>query len=199
MEEPSSEDIARWKSEFGEVFSIGGFIFRPLKVSEHKTLIQHKEWDPAESEDYIVDAALLYPEFSDLETKAGLISSLAEEILNISCYGSDISFAINAMNQARSSVDQVINLMKVFIIAGMPAYSDESLDGYNFFQLANKVAMAEKIINVRQGGVSLELVDPAEEAEKEKERMVRELATKKAGQATSTDPIAQKLRSGLPQ
>ena len=196
MEEISGDQIAIWKAEFGEVFDVGGFIFRALKISEHRKLILHKEWDPAEAEDYVVSTTLLHPELSDLETKAGLISSLAEEILNISCYG-HVSFAIDALEEARSASDQVTNLMKVFIIAAIPSYSDEDLDDYSFSQLAKKVALAEKIINVRLGGMSLELIDPEKESELEKERIEKELSTKKAGQAISTDPIAQKLRSGL--
>lgn len=196
MLDPDGKTIALWKSEFGEVFSVGGYIFRALKIVEHRNLIIHKEWDPAEAEDYIVATTLLYPQFEDLEESAGLISSLAEEVINISCYG-DVSFAKEALTKSRDRVNEVINLMKIFIIAAMPSYTDEALDVFSFSQLSFKVALAEKILEVRLGGTTLELVDPAEEAQKEKERIEKELSTKKAGQAISTDPVAQRLRSAL--
>ena len=196
MEFPDGETIAKWKFEFGEIFSLGGYIFRPLKVGEYKSIANHKDWNATEIEDFIVKTTILHPKFEDLESLAGLISSLSEEVMNISCFG-EVSFAKKALSKSRENVNQVTNLMKVFILAAMPQYTDEKLDQYTFSELSLKVALAEKILEVKQGGMSLELVDPEEEEQKQKDKVQKELSGKKAGQAISTDPIAQKLRSAL--
>ena len=196
MNEVDSNQIAEWKSKYGEIFAIDDCIFRSLTINEHKALTIHREWDIAEAEDYIVKTTLLYPEFSFLETKAGFITTLAEEILNLSGYG-EVQFAKEKMTEARERCNEVINLMKIFIIAAIPAYNDEDLDRFTFAQLSFKVALAEQIITVRQGGSTLELIDPEEEAIKQKTKIEQELANKKPGQAISMDPIAQRLHAGL--
>lgn len=198
MEFPAeSKLLPKWKAEYGDIFDVGGYIFRPMQIGEHLELELHKEWTAAECEDYIVKTTLLQPQFEDLEVKAGLISMLAEDVLNISGYGSDAKLAKKVLDDAREWAESITNIMKIFIIAAIPAYTDEDLDKYTFAQLAKKVALSEKIIEVRKGGQVLELIDPVEEAAKEKARIEKELANRKSGQAISTDPIAQKLRSAL--
>ncbi len=197
MEEPTGELIAQWKAEYGEIFSIGGYIFRALRIGEYNEIARHRDWTSTDAEDFVVKTGILYPEFTEVESqKAGLISSLAEEVLNLSGYG-EVDFARKMMDEARSHAEEVVSLMKTFIIAGMPSYTDESLDNYTFAELADKVAMAEKIIEVRQGQSTLQLIDPAEEAAKQKEELAKEMSARKNGQASSIDPIAQKLKNAL--
>jgi len=197
MEEPDGATIAGWKAQYGEVFAIGDYVFRALCVGEHSEILRHKDWTAAEAEDYVVMTTILHPDFHEVENKrAGLISSLAEEVLNLSGYG-DVGFARKTMDEARERAAQVVNLMKSFIIAGISVYTDEDLDKYTFTQLADKVALAEQILEIRQGQSILQLIDPAEEQAKEQERLAKEAAKRKDGQATSADPIAQRLKSAL--
>jgi len=201
---PEPEEIAEWKSQHGEIFAIGdGYIFRALKIGEHKQIFFHKEWGVPEVEDFIVKSTLLFPEFEELEASAGLISILSEDILNLSGFG-EVAVARDTMDRAREKSNEVINLMKVFIIAAMPSYTDISLDEFTYPQLAFKVALAEKIIEIRLGGSSLELVDPAEEQAKQAAAMAaaeagqrRSSPVKMPGQATAYDPVAQKLAAAL--
>lgn len=197
MSDIPPEQLAKWKMEYGEVFSVEDeYIFRPLKVKEHAEIERHKEWSSPEIEDYIVATALIHPQFSDVEltATAGTISSLAHEILNISGYGK-ANYAQKTIDNARERVNEAINLMKIFIIAAMPAYTDISLDDFTYAELAMKVALAEKIIEVRQGGATLALIDPEAEIEKEKLLAEKESIMKMPGQAPRNDPIAQKLRN----
>jgi hypothetical protein len=73
-----------------------------------------------------------------------------------------------------------------------------------FSQLAEKVALAEKIIEVKQSinaieptQVKLDLIDPQEELEKQKRIAAEHNAKRKEGEAVYNDPIAQKLMGGL--
>lgn len=90
--------------------------------------------------------------------------------------------------------------MKAFVLATISTYSPEDLEQMTFSQLAEKVAMAEKIIEIKQGinglestNLKLELIDPEEEEEKEKLRAARHNMSKMPGAAEYDDPIARKL------
>jgi hypothetical protein len=69
-----------------------------------------------------------------------------------------------------------------------------------FSQLAEKVALSEKIIEIQQQingtqitNISLQLIDPEEEEQKQKQKAARHNLSKKAGEAAYEDPIAQRL------
>lgn len=90
--------------------------------------------------------------------------------------------------------------MKAFVLATIHTDSPEFLDSLTFSQLAERVALAEQIINVHQAilaiestDVKLSLIDPEEERQKIAQSAARHEASKPQGAAGFNDPIAQKL------
>lgn len=90
--------------------------------------------------------------------------------------------------------------MKAFVLSTISAYSPEDLDSFTYSKLAEKVALSEKIIEIKQSilgiqptNVTLQLVDPEEEARKQQEFAQRYNKSKKDGEASYEDPIAHKL------
>jgi hypothetical protein len=70
--------------------------------------------------------------------------------------------------------------------------------------LAERVALAEKIIEVKQAingmestNVKLELIDPEEEQQKEQQRAANYNNSRKQGEAAYEDPVARKLWNGM--
>jgi hypothetical protein len=201
------ELIAHWKQEHGQVFSIPyrdeEYVIRAITIAEYYTLKQlERDYSSAETEDAIVKMALLYPAGIDADNApAGIVSALAEEVFNISGFG-DPQYAKSVLENYRQESNDVWVLMKAMILTAMPSYTEEFLDGLTFDQLASKVALAEKIIDLQKAShegadISLEIVDPEEEAAKEEQKRQREAASRTDGHALSTDPIAQKLRQTL--
>lgn len=95
---------------------------------------------------------------------------------------------------------QVRSLMKAFVLATISTYKPEDLDEMTYSQLAEKVALAERIIEITQNmhsiqpnDLKLELIDPEEEEEKKKRTAARHDLSKTEGAAKYDDPIAQKL------
>lgn len=211
--EYSPELIIDLKYKYGELYevSIGTtkIIFRALTFKEFDELSIAEDYTSSvESEELIVKQALLYPEFDEvLELSAGVISTLAEEIVEESCFFS-VSKGREKLEAERAKMNDIRSLMKVFIIAAMPAYKSEELDNQTFAQLANKLALAEEIIGMtfhtqravfsEEGEApTLVLVDPdEEEGEAERQASMHNL-TRKEGAATANDPIAQKLHTAL--
>jgi hypothetical protein len=104
------------------------------------------------------------------------------------------------MEEKREEANQVKNLMKAFVLATISTYSPEDLEEMTFSQLSEKVALAEKIIEIKQGmnglesnDLRLQLIDPEEEAQKAKEFSDKYDKAKPTGAAGVEDPIAQKL------
>lgn len=90
--------------------------------------------------------------------------------------------------------------MKAFVLATIHTDTPEFLDSLTYSQLAERVALAEKIIEVHQAiagieptNVTLSLIDPEEEKQKESQTAARFNASKSEGAANYNDPIAQKL------
>jgi len=93
--------------------------------------------------------------------------------------------------------------MKAFVLATIVKYSPEDLDNMTFSKLAENVALAEKIIEIKQNingmeptNVTLQLIDPEEEVAKEKDFANRFNSSRKDGEAVYEDPIAKKLWGG---
>lgn len=93
--------------------------------------------------------------------------------------------------------------MKAFVLATISAYTPEDLDALTYSQLAEKVALAEKIIEITQAmhgipsnDLKLELIDPEEELEKQNAKAAKHDMAKMPGAAGINDPIAQKLWGG---
>lgn len=207
---PTDEQFVEWREKYGSYylasFKQGDYFFRALTIGEHARILADKNLSTAELEDVFVSTALLHPGVAD-NLPAGIYTSLADQILNVSGFG-DAKRARWVLDQQREIYSGVVGLMKAFIIATQPAYKEEELDEFTFAQLAAKVALAERIIDVQQavfpltsGGeenqVRLNLIDPDEEAEREQLEAQKHAAQKKSGQAGFNDPIAQKLHQAL--
>lgn len=202
-----SDLLFQLKNKYGKLYSVKikneTVIFRELtfkefdKISYLQTL---EDFSYADIEDFILSYAIVYPEeFDTMRIPAGVVSSLAEEILDISGFF-NVKIAISTLNQKRQEANEVKNLMKAFVLATISTYSPQELEEMTFSELAEKVALSEKIIEIKQNingiestDLTLQLIDPEEEAEKEKAKAARHNLSTKDGEAKYEDPIARKL------
>jgi len=202
-----SDLVLSLKLKYGNIFTTEvknqTIIFRELTFSEFDdiALLQNLEdGSSVDSEDQIIATAVVYPEdFNINKMQAGLVSSLAQEILDASGF-SNPKTAKTILQQKRDQSTQVRSLMKAFVLATISTYKPEDLDEMTYSQLAEKVALSERIIEITQNmhGVQpnqlkLELIDPQEEEEKKKTTAARHNLSKTEGAANYDDPIAQKL------
>lgn len=86
------------------------------------------------------------------------------------------------------------------MLATIHGDTPEFLDSLTYSQLAARVALAEKIIEVKQAilaiestNVTLQIIDPEEEQQKQQRTAARHDASKGEGAARYNDPIAQRL------
>lgn len=195
------------KKKYGSVFAVNlkgqEVLFRELTFNEFDRITEYKNSESSsstESEDLIISSAVVYPKDYNFEKlPPGLISSLAQQIIDFSGFYS-ARLAKQVLETKRQQAGQVRSLMKAFVLATISAYSPEDLDAMTFSQLAERVALSEKIIEIQQGvhgvqasNLTLQLIDPEEEEEKKKISAARHNLSKKAGEAVYEDPIAQKL------
>jgi hypothetical protein len=207
------ELIINLKQKYKEIYevSISGhpIVFRALTFKEFDELaIAENYTSSADSEDAIVRQALLYPSFEDIEKlSAGVISTLAEEIVEESCFFS-VAKGKEKLDAARTKAADIRTVMQTFVISAMPAYKLEELQDQTFSELAIKVALAEQILDMEftvqqsvfsEQGVAptLMLVDPEEEAAEEERRAAMHNLSRKEGAAVAEDPIAQKLHNAF--
>lgn len=199
MDELTPEQIANWKTKYGAVYQMGmrnrSFVMRPLTVGEYLSL-QSFSLSSAELEEHLVKLALLHPLDFDIDIQsAGLITTLAEEILQASGFANP-QVARDVLESKRNQSNDIYMLMKAIVLSAIPSYKESELDDLTFAKLAEKVVLAEKILeihlNINNGSaVTLQLVDP--EAEKPKKKA----GPPAPGQATNDDPIAQRLRTAM--
>lgn len=97
---PSQAQIEQWKTKFGAVYVIGLtdeelVIFRPILRSEFvemQTALAQGRLDPAKQEDYLVQTCVLWSSFNyDVNSKAGITSTVAQQIMFRSCFYDDMS------------------------------------------------------------------------------------------------------------
>lgn len=201
------EIILDLKKKYGYIYSVTikkiDLIFRELTFEEYDRILSYQDLGDSSSadvEDLILSYSIVYPENFDIyKIPPGNVSSLSQDILDLSGFTS-AKIAIDVLNEKRYEAGEVKNLMKAFVLATMPSYFPEDLEKMTFSQLAAKVALAEKIIEIKQGingfestDLTLQLIDPEAEAEKERTTAARYNLSKKDGEATYEDPIAQKL------
>jgi len=178
-------------------------VFRELKFSEFDRIAEHQlsgDYTNLDVEDFIIKSAVVYPlEFNTDRLPTGMISSLAEEILQESGFSS-AKKAKNVLQSKREQASEVRSLMKAFVLATISTYSAEDLDDMTYTKLAENVALSEKIIEIKQNilgiqptNVTIQLVDPEEEAEKEQDFANRFNQSRGVGEAAYQDPVAQKL------
>lgn len=205
-----SDVLFHLKEKYGNVYSViirnFNLVFRELTFQEYNKILYLRELDDfssADIEDFILNYSIVYPEDFDLnKIPAGSVSALAENVLEISGITS-VKLAISILEQKRAEVNEVKNLMKAFVLATISSYTPEQLEAMTFSDLAEKVALSEKIIEIQQAihnipsnNISLQLIDPEEEQEKEKERASKYNLSRKEGEAKYEDPIAHKLWGG---
>ena len=178
-------------------------LFRQMTYNEFDKFITIQEsqgYSLADSEDYILENCVVYPENFNINIiPAGAVSSIADAVLEASGFSS-AKTAKRILESKREKASEVRGLMKAFVLATISTYSPEDLDCMTFSQLSERVALAEKIIEIQQSiygieptQVRLDLIDPEEEAIKEKARAAEYNAKRKEGEASYNDPIAQKL------
>jgi hypothetical protein len=202
-----SELIFNLKNRYGNIYSVDikgkTLVFRELTFKEYNQILYYKDledFSSADVEDLILEFSIVYPENFNLNLiPPGNVSSLAQEVLDLSGLTS-ARLAKNILNQKREEATEVKNLMKAFVLATINTYSPEQLEEMTFSQLAERVALAEKIIEIKQGinglestNLTLQLIDPEEELEKERLHAARHNSSKMPGAAKYEDPIAQKL------
>lgn len=198
--------LFRLKSKYGSIFQTTLkkeiIVFRELTFSEFDRISEYENSgeSAAEIEDLIIKSAVIYPENMVLDNyPAGIISALSEEILQESGFAS-AARAKKVLDQKRQQAGEVRNLMKAFVLSTIASYSPEDLDNMTYSKLAEKVALSEKIIEIKQNtlgiqptNVSLQLIDPEEEKKKVQDHAQRFNQSRKEGEAKFEDPIAQKL------
>lgn len=202
------EQIELWKQQYGNIYAVTvrgtEYIFRQITFREFDAVYGKKNSsDVALAEELLFSTAVLYPEEINYDKiPAGVITSISDEILDASGVGSERrAREILQGHRARSSDVRI--LMKAFVLATMGAYKEEELDDLTFDQLAQKVVLAEQIIQVNQSAfgvenaITLDLIDPEEERELQEQEAAKHTAQKKAGQAGFNDPIAQRLANAM--
>lgn len=202
--------VSDLKSKYGNIYSVTikntDVVFRELTFKEYDKILDLKDsedFSSADIEDYIIEYSVVYPDnYNTLSIPPGNVTALANEILDISGFSS-ARLAKQTLEIKRIEAGEVKNLMKAFVLATISTYSPEDLEEMTFSQLAERVALAEKIVEIQQGvngieptNLKLQLIDPEEEEEKEKVRAARHNASKMPGAAVYDDPIAKKLWGG---
>lgn len=205
-----AQSIIDFKNKYGSIYSVDikgrTLVFRELTFKEYSNILNLKDIDDSSSadiEDLILEYTIVYPDDFNLDTiPPGNISTLANDILDISGLTS-AKLAKITLEEKRNQASEVKNLMKAFVLATISSYSPEDLENMTFSQLAERVALAEKIIEIKQNingiestNLKIQLIDPEEEAEKEKIRAAKYNASTLPGEAQYEDPIARKLWGG---
>lgn len=205
-----SDTLFSLKQKYGNIYSVDikgqPCVFRELTFSEYNKILYLKDledYSSADVEDVILEYSVVYPDNFDINRiPPGYVSSLAGNVLDISGITS-VKLAKTILEEKREEANEVKSLMKAFVLATITSYTPEQLEAMTFSELAEKVALSEKIIEVKQAiqnipsnNVSLQLIDPEEEEEKERQRAARHNLSKKPGEAAYEDPIAQKLWGG---
>lgn len=162
--------------------------------------LKKENFSSADVEEEILKYAVVYPDNFDINSVSpGAITSLAERVLEFSGFSSARKTK-HVLDEKRAQANQVRGLMKAFVLATIHTDTPEFLDSLTYSQLAARVALAEKIIEVQQAvlgiestNVTLQIIDPEEEKEKQQKTAARHDASKSEGAAVYNDPIAQKL------
>lgn len=198
--------VKAWKQAYGQVYSVNirgvDYVFRALSFAEFDRLRLDSPESAVDAEDQVVDLALLHPAEGPPPTAAaGIISSLAEQIINVSGFGSPGRMKEVLGEKRQLAEGDVRTTMKAYVIATMPSYRDEELDLLTFDQLAAKVALAEQILKLQRAAidheVTVDIIDPEEEAARAQQEKAKHAATRQPGQPVYDDPIAARLRAAM--
>lgn len=199
---PSDDQIAEWKQEYGEIFSADTgsdvFIFRKITFSELDAIMAiHGNGTDADIEDGLVGRAVLWPlNTKDImdEIKPGIISTLAENIRDVSNLEGGVESTRKALDRSREKMSGFRGEMVSFIMFGLPQYKAEDLNDITFDDMTDLVALAEKVLQLKQASEGVD--GPPVRMEIYSEEEIAEMNKKKIsdkGNATLDDPIARKL------
>lgn len=207
-------EIAKLKQEHGAIFSVDigstEYVFRALTIGEFK-YITDLDMASVDAEDYILEKTLLYPQDANFDkTPAGVVSSLAEEVLDSSGFLS-LDTIEEEIAEARLEVTSILEMMKAFIVAAMPSTSYSDFANMTFNQIVKLLAFSERVLELKTGiarGSTMTFQFAEEEAEPVKpsfteediqkaNRALRNDSSTGLGTAVSGDPIAAKLKQAL--
>lgn len=210
MTDPTPEQIAEWKRQYDELFTveIGKhlIIYRAVTFREFDQIASGVTQDSSsvDIEDELVNLAVLAPDRKVLDRmRAGHVSAVADAIKESSCLDGEVYRAKDVLQTWRSRVSGIRGEMYAFVMFAMPQYKAADLDNLTFYRLAELVALAEKVVSLRQAAegieteapIRLELYTP-EEIEAINEQLSNTKISKH-GNATMADPIAQKLMAAM--
>ena len=211
------KNLLELKEEHGEVFEVTigkvDYLFRALTIREFKRFSTANELDEDfDIEEAIIETATVWPENFNLnKMKPGEVYAFADQVLEQSGF-TEIEVCLSYLEAGREKIQSAIEMMKVFVLAAQMGYSHRELEDFNFHQLADRVAMAEKIFELQVeamagGGVKMNFVDPNEVEEPAQAQQFTQEdldkinrnpdAATNLGTAPVTDPIAQKLKAAL--
>lgn len=198
-----SELITQLKLQYGDIFGIelGGveYIYRALTIDEINSASQFK--DDVDIEDYYVKTAVLYPENFDVDNvSAGYIMTLAEAIMSVSGI-LDVETVKKYLEDTRVKItNDVVSIMKAYIIAAMPTYREDELDSLTIKGMIEKVVLSEQILTLKQAvmgvpseGVKVQIISAEEFEEVQKPKENKKLNKKKLDK--TREQLLQELRS----
>lgn len=187
--------VEEYKSKYGKVYSVpltgkAECIFRALTVSEYEK-VEDDELSSVEVEDCIISSCVFWPESFDANAyPPGLMTSLSDEILEVSGF-SNIEKAQSILLNARQRSNTITNVMKATVLSIKPilGISLEDLNGMTFPKMCEIVTLAEQIIKIQKTiydpSVELEISFSTDETEQTQE------------QVQVGDPTAAKLQQAL--
>jgi hypothetical protein len=132
--------------ELGGLF----FLFRPLTYREHNTVAELEvKVDSDTLTDVINELGVVYwPEPMDTwgnTCKPGYPDTLAQSIQDVSGYGDPKGF-LDTVSDARTSLNEVSNLITLFICSAFKSILPDDVEGMTLSQQAKHLALAEQIL-----------------------------------------------------
>jgi len=205
------ETLIELKKRYKRIYSVEiknvEYVFRALTFKEFDEIanIYDSESDSAEAEDVIVSLCTVYPYNLNLDRiPAGIITTLAGEILQVSGFLPGDTFTKEVLYKKREEAKEFRKMMYAFIIAAMPSYKKHELDEFTYEELAELLALAEKVIEVRQAevgvensGLHLNFHGEEEEGPQEKPEFIEMKDEFGKVKVRADDPIAARLMSEL--
>lgn len=203
------ETLIELKKRYKRIYSVEirnvEYVFRALTFKEFDEIanIYDSESDSAEAEDTIVYQCVVYPEDLNVgRLPAGIITSLAGEILEVSGFLPGDTFTKEVLYRKRKEAQEFRKMMYAFIIAAMPSYKKHELDEHTYEEVAELLALAEKVIEVRQTEMGVPVSDlhlnfSDEEEVSDQPEFIEQKDEYGKVKVRADDPIAARLMSEL--
>jgi hypothetical protein len=191
--------LSRWKDTYGAIYKVGilgnTYIIRPLTESEFKQLWGGASTLERENRNFIsttgtVESAVLDP--SDVITQlennqlpGGLADALCSAILQVSQFSNNDTIE-KKLREYRSTTEEVINILKDYIIAAELGYTLKDLENMTLDKICELTAHAEQVTTFKQiqrqkalSGESphlIEFLTPKEMLKRRVEKQMQDLA-----------------------